>query len=72
MTPQSHCICRRLSMALLHKSGFERTAPFPGRTYPTGSVLSDQSVEVPRHEALAQAFDAVPPIVRKTVPRIVF
>lgn len=24
--------------ALLHKSGFDRTSPFPGRTYSTGSV----------------------------------
>ena len=24
--------------ALLHKLGSERTSPFPGRTYPTGSV----------------------------------
>lgn len=24
--------------ALLHKSGFEHTSPFPGWTYPTGSV----------------------------------
>ena len=25
-------------LALLHKSGFEHTSPFPKRTYPTGSV----------------------------------
>ncbi|WP_420012385.1 hypothetical protein [Tateyamaria sp.] len=25
-------------VALLHKLGSERTSPFPGRTYPTGSV----------------------------------
>ena len=37
--------CRRsgsahvgLEAALLHKSGFEHTSPFPRRTYPTGSV----------------------------------
>lgn len=24
--------------ALLHKSGFVRGSPFPGRTYPTGTV----------------------------------
>ena len=27
-----------LGVALLHKSWPERTSPFPGRTYPTGSV----------------------------------
>jgi len=38
----------------------------------TGLELSDLAVEVPRHEALAQQFDAVHPIVGKTIPRIVF
>ena len=28
-----------IAEALLHKSGFERTSPFPRRTYPTGSVI---------------------------------
>jgi len=28
-----------IEMALLHKSGFERTSPFPGRTYPMCSVM---------------------------------
>ncbi|WP_420013497.1 hypothetical protein [Tateyamaria sp.] len=28
----------RIFAALLHKLGSERTSPFPGRTYPTGSV----------------------------------
>ncbi len=28
----------RIQAALLHKLGSERTSPFPGRTYPTGSV----------------------------------
>ena len=27
-----------MQKALLHKFGSERTSPFPGRTYPTGSV----------------------------------
>ena len=30
--------CLRLGLALLHKSGFERGFPFPGRTYPTATV----------------------------------
>jgi len=34
--------------------------------------LRDLTVEVPRHEALAQQFDAVHPIVGKTVHRTVF
>ena len=35
--------CLRLGLALLHKSGFERGSPFPGRTYPTATVTGTPS-----------------------------
>ncbi|WP_300072251.1 hypothetical protein, partial [uncultured Ruegeria sp.] len=36
--PLVMCIAVTEARALLHKWWFERTSPFPGRIYPTGSV----------------------------------